>query len=93
MTKKRGRLEVIYNILSIIKAHKNSIKSTPLLRGSNLSSQRFQEYFSELIEKGFIREVNDNNNSGGKMITLTDRGFKYLERYSAITSFIEEFGL
>jgi predicted transcriptional regulator len=93
MTKKRGRLEVIYNILSIIKSHKNSIKSTPLLRRSNLSSQRFQEYFLELLEKEFIREVNDGNYGEGKLITLTDKGFKYLERYSAITSFIEEFDL
>jgi len=90
MEKKRGRLEVIHDILRLIRENKNSIKPTPLLRKSNLSSERFQEYFSELIEKGFIRELNKGN---GKLITLTDKGFRYLERYYAITSFIDDFGL
>jgi len=91
MVKKRGKLEVIYDILKIIMLHKNSIKTTPLLRQSNLSSERFLQYLSELLEKGFIREIKDS--SDGKLITLTDKGFKYLERYKTINSFINEFGL
>lgn len=90
MTRKRGKLEVIYDILNIIRNNKNSIKSTPLLRRSNLSSERFQEYFNELLDKGLIRELEDKN---GKLITLTDKGFKYLENYKVITSFIDDFGL
>ena len=87
--KKRSKLEVIYDILRIVKESRNSIKPTPLLRKSNLSSGRFQKYISELVEKGFIRELEN----GGKLITLTDKGFKYLERYYAITSFVDDFGL
>lgn len=83
-------MEVIYDILSIIKENKNAIKPTPLLRKSNLSSERFQEYFAELIEKGFVREIEYKE---GKLIALTDKGFKFLERYSTITSFIDDFGL
>ena len=90
MVKKRDKLEVVYDILNIIRNHKNSIKPTPLLRNSNLSSKRFQKYFSELLEKGFIREIKNNNE---KLITLTDKGFKYLDNYKTITSFIEDFGL
>jgi predicted transcriptional regulator len=89
MARKRGKLEIIYAILCIIRDNKNSIKPTPLIRRSNLSSERFQEYYSELIEKGFVRELNDD----GKLITLTDKGFNYLERYKTITSFIDDFGL
>jgi len=91
MVKKRGKLEVIYDILKIIMLHKNSIKTTPLLRQSNLSSERFLQYLSELLEKDFVREIKDSND--GKLITLTDKGFKYLERYKTINSFINEFGL
>ena len=90
MIKKRGKLEVVYDILNMVRNNKNSIKPTPLLRGSNLSSKRFQKYFSELLEKGLIREINDKN---GKIITLTDKGFEYLEKYKIITSFINDFGL
>ena len=89
-TRRRGRLEVIHNILLIIKENRNSIKPTPLLRKSNLSSERFQEYFSELLEKGFVREIGGPE---GKLITLTDKGFNYLEKYLSMISFIEDFGL
>lgn len=91
MTKKRDRLEVIYDFLKIIRDNQNSIKPTPLLRKSNLSSQSFAEYFEELLSKGFIKEV--NNKKGRKVITLTDKGFKFLERYKMIVGFIEEFEL
>lgn len=87
---KRGRLDVIHSILNIINENRNSIKPTPLLRKSNLSSARFNEYLSELIEKGFVREIESKE---GRLITLTDKGFLYLERYGTITSFIEDFGL
>jgi predicted transcriptional regulator len=43
------------------------------------------------MEKGFIKEITDEN--GKKFITLTDKGFKYLEKYKLISGFIEEFEL
>ena len=91
MTKKRDRLEVIFDFLKIIQDHHNSIKPTPLLRKSNLSSQSFSEYFEELIKKGLIKEVHDKKQR--KYITLTDKGFRFLEKYKYIIGFIEEFEL
>jgi predicted transcriptional regulator len=89
--RKRDRLEMIFDILNIVRNHHNSIKPTPLLRHSNLSSQSFSEYFNELLEKDLIRENTDDN--GRKFITLTDNGYKYLEKYKLILGFIEEFEL
>ena len=89
--KKRDRLTVIYDILKIISSHNNSIKPTPLLRYSNLSSSRFNEYFKELSDKGLIKELFDKKNK--KHITLTDKGFKYLEKYKLIINFVNEFEL
>jgi predicted transcriptional regulator len=91
MIKKRDRLEVIYDILNIIKNSSNSVKPTPLLRSSNLSSQSFSDYYKELLSKEFIREIQDKKNK--KFITLTDKGFKFLEKYTLIHGFINEFGL
>ncbi len=91
VTRKRDRLEVIHDILSIIRKHKNSIKPTPLLRYSNLSSQSFAEYLRELIEKGLVKEMKDSK--GRKYITMTDQGFKYLEKYKLILGFVKEFEL
>ena len=87
---KRGKLEIIRDILKIIQDNKNLIKPTPLLRQSNLSSSRFKEYFKELLEKTFVKEV---NNSNGKFISLTDKGFRFIEKYKTIIMFIDEFEL
>jgi len=89
--RRRDRLEVIYDILKIIRQHHNSIKPTPLLRYSNLSSQSFSEYINELLEKGFVKEITDEKEK--KFLTLTDKGFRYLEKYKLILGFIEEFEL
>jgi len=89
--KKRVRLEVIYDVLNIIRRHNNSIRPTPLLRYSNLSSQRFSLYLKELLEKGLVKEMPDQG--GRKFLTLTDKGFKYLEKYRVIKGFIEDFDL
>lgn len=91
MNKKRDRLAVIYDILDIIRQHHNSMKITPLLRCANLSSNGFSEYYIELISKEFVKEIIDKD--GKKYVTLTDKGFKYLEKYKLISGFIEEFEL
>ncbi len=89
--RRRDRLEMIFDILNIIRNHNNSIKPTPLLRHSNLSSQSFSDYLNELLEKGLIKEITDDNER--KFLTLSDKGFKYLEKYKLILGFIEEFEL
>ena len=85
---KRNKLEIIKDILNIIQENR-SIKPTPLLRKSNLSSSRFKEYYSELLQKEFIKQTHGKN----KKITLTKKGREYLEKYFVIISFIDEFEL
>lgn len=87
---KRNKLEIIKDILEIVQRSRNRIKPTPLLRQSNISSSRFKEYFNELLEKKFLKEVNSND---GKFISLTDKGFRFLEKYRTIIDFIDEFEL
>jgi len=87
---KRGKLEIIKDILSTIKENHNSIKSTPLIRHSNISSLRFKEYYSELIEKKFIQQF---EHKGEKFISLTEKGNQFLEKYKIIVNFIDEFEL
>ena len=91
MSRKRGRLEVIFTILKTVSEHHNSIKPTRLLRSANLSSKSFSDYYSELTAKNFVKEIPAEN--GGRYVTLTDKGFNYLEKYKLITGFINEFEL
>lgn len=85
---KRNKLEIVKDILKIIQEN-HSIKPTPLLRKSNLSSSRFKKYYLELLEKKLIKETYGKN----KKITLTEKGNQYLEKYSTIVNFIDEFEL
>ena len=85
--KKRERLEVIYDILT---AASKELGPTRLLYASNLSPKMFRDYVAEMLEKKFIIETNDN---GKKTYVLTDKGYKFLEKYREIVSVIEEFGL
>lgn len=91
MSRKRDRLEVMHDILRIVRDRHNSIKPTPLLRYSNLSSASFAEYYRDLMEKELVKEISDSK--GRKYITLTDKGFHFLEKYKLILGFIDEFDL
>lgn len=90
---KRSRIDIIKDILEIIKNNHNSILYTPLLRKTNLSSSRFKEYYSELLEKSLIKEIKEKTKSKTKNIEITPKGQLYLEKYSVIKGFIEDFGL
>jgi len=43
------------------------------------------------LDKGFIKEIEDRKKK--KFITLTDKGFQYLNKYRLILGFIDEFEL
>ncbi len=91
MAKKRNKLEVIYDILKKIIQKGNSVRITPLARYSNLSPQSFNEYYYELLNKGLIKI--DKDKKGNKIISVTDRGYKYLQDYRVVMKFIDEFEL
>lgn len=88
---KRGKLEIMRDILKLIREGKNLIKPTPLLRKSGLSSASFKEYYAELLDKKLVKEITDEHHEAH--IILTEQGFKFLERYKAIVDFIDEFDL
>ena len=90
MSKKRGRLQIIYDILNVIKEKNEKIKPTNILYKSNLSNQMFTEYMNELLQKEFIIE---NKIKTGKTYSLTQKGFEYLNKYRIIIEFTESFGL
>ncbi len=90
MSKKRDRLQIIYDILIAIRDKNGKIKPTHILYKSNLSHQMMEEYLAELIEKKFIIQSSGKN---GKTYSLTPRGFAYLEKYQLIINFTQSFGL
>ncbi|WP_321418403.1 winged helix-turn-helix domain-containing protein [uncultured Methanomethylovorans sp.] len=88
--KRRERLEIIYDILSLISKNENLIRPTPLLRKSNLSSSQFDYYITELIEKGFV-EIHTIDCK--QHYRLKKKGFEYLKQYKVILKIIDDFEL
>lgn len=90
MEKKRNRLEIIRDILLVIRDRNGRIKPTHILYKSNLSHQMMNEYLNELMGKNFIVEMKGKN---GKTYGITEKGLNYLNQYSLITNFTSSFGL
>jgi len=90
MNKKRSKLEIIRDILNVIRNKNGKIKPTHILYKSNLSYSMMEEYLNELIEKEFIIEMKKENN---KTYSITEKGSSYLQKYKLISEFTESFGL
>ena len=90
MGRKRNKLEIIKDILTVIRDKHGKIKPTHILYKSNLSHQMMEEYLTELIEKEFIKQ---NTTKRGTTYDITSKGLQYLERYSLITDFMGTFGI
>ncbi len=96
MTKKRNKLEIIKDILEVIRNKSGRIKPTHILYKSNLSYSMMEEYLQELIEKQFIKEEKSSSKKTikeSKTYFITEKGLKYLEQYRMISDFTESFGL
>ncbi len=89
-SKKRERLEVIYDILIAIKNNNNELGPTRLLYSSNLSSQMFKDYINELISKDLIIELEKKQK---KYYSLSKKGIEFINKYKEIKVFIDNFGL
>ena len=90
MHKKRTKLEVIYDILNVIKSKNGGIKPTHILYKSNLSYGMMEEYLTELITKGFVRETRGKT---GRRYEITDKGCQFLDKYHLVLDFTRAFGL
>ena len=90
IVKRRGKLEIIADILRSIQNKKGNIKPTHLLYKSNLSHAKLKEYVDILMEKEMIEE---QVIKGRKMFIMKDQGYKFLLEFERIKEFSDSFGL
>ena len=87
--KKRTKLEVIRDLLLVLKSKKN-IRITPLIYKSNLSNNSIKPYIEELMEK----ELMEKNVVGKDVFfNITKKGFEFLEEFNKIKVFSDAYGL
>lgn len=89
-SKRRGKLEIINDMLRSIQNKGGKIKPTHLLYKSNLSHSKMKEYLDELMKKGMIKEETEKEK---KMFLITDKGHKFLLEFERIKEFSDSFGL
>jgi len=95
-TKRRSRLELIYDILLAVQNKGGTIKPTHLMYKSNLSHKLLNFYLDELIGKELV-VIEDiyhrKRKSTSKVINLTDKGSSFLAEFRRIREFTDAFGL
>jgi len=90
MGKKRGRLDIIEDMLLAIQRKGGEIKPTHLMYKSNLSYKQMMSYLDELTKKDFVERIK----RGGKdFIIIKDRGHEFLTKLSEMKEFEKTFGI
>lgn len=87
----RDRLEIINDILDIIRNKGDTIKPTQIMYKANLSSEMLNNYMTELLTKGFIVEKKDKNDK--RTYSLTEKGYNFLRDYKIIRGFVDSYDL
>jgi predicted transcriptional regulator len=81
---KRGRLEIIYEILSICQ---KPAQKTRVLYSCNLSYEQLSRYMKYLITKDLLSIIEVEQK---KLYQVTEKGRRFLERYESLSNIIEE---
>ena len=90
MTSKRGKPEIIFDILAAVQENSGKIKPTRLLYKSNLSHARLKLYLESLMKQELLAL---DSSGEKKLIILTQKGYNFLNEYRKMKEIIQSFGI
>ncbi|MBU1252663.1 MAG: hypothetical protein KJ905_00320 [Nanoarchaeota archaeon] len=83
-------MEIISDMLGIIREKGGSIKPTHLMYKANLSHKQMKLYLDDLIERKLVAKEDGKN---GNRIIITNQGRDFIVHYSRMREFEKTFGL
>ena len=86
--KKRNKIEIVYDILEVIRINNSHIKTTQILSKANLSHVKLKVFLEELEGNGLI-EIHEEKKH--KYYQLSKKGYEYLDKLKQMKKFMEVF--
>ena len=90
MERKRSRMDIMHDILKIIREKGGKIKKTHLMYKANLSHKQMTLYLDDLIKNKLLETESFGNRH---MINITKKGQNFSIKYTQIKEFEKTFGL
>ena len=87
--KKRTKLEVIRDLLSILRENKK-VKITHLIYKANLSNNSIKPYLEDLLKNKLIEQIKESDK---RLFIITEKGHDFLNEFNKIKIFSESYGL
>jgi predicted transcriptional regulator len=89
MAKKRGRIDIILDMLTSIQEKGGEIKPTHLMYKANLAHRQLKSYLEGLVEKNFVKRIRKKNY---EYIIITDDGQRFVQKIREMKEFEKTFG-
>jgi len=90
VSKKRERIDIIYDMLVAIQRKGGEIKPTHLMYKANLAHRQLKSYLEELLEKNFVEKEKRGDK---EVILITDNGLNFIEKIQEMRRFEDMFKL
>lgn len=87
--KYRSKLRIYADIIGTIDKEGGKTRTTKLLYGANLPHDRLKEYLDQLLQRGLVQELREDDHSSYE---LTSAGVQFIHEFRRMEKFAEAFG-
>jgi predicted transcriptional regulator len=87
---RRTKIEIVFDLLSLMQKKGGKVKPTHALYGGNLSYDRLKLYVEEMQRKGLIIVTQEKKRT---FYEITEQGHHFVSEYKKVKELTDAFGL